>query len=65
MGIDIFEDSPAEDSEVFKLPTRNVGSLQQKWSKKVQPLVFKFIGGTVRYPKKVERIRRPITIVSI
>jgi hypothetical protein len=52
MGIDVFEDSPSEDSEVFQLPTRNVGSLQQKWSKKVQPLVFKFIGVTVRYPKR-------------
>jgi hypothetical protein len=52
MGIDIFEDSPSEDSELFQLPTRNVGSLQQKWSKKVQPLVFKFIGVTVRYPKR-------------
>jgi hypothetical protein len=37
---------------VFQLPTRKVGSLQQKQSKKVQPLVFKFIGITVRYPKR-------------
>jgi hypothetical protein len=42
IGIDIFIDSPGDDAEVFQLPTRNVGSLQQKWSKKVQPLVFKF-----------------------
>jgi hypothetical protein len=38
MGIDIFEDSPSEDSEVFQLPTQNVGSLQQKWSKRYSHL---------------------------
>jgi hypothetical protein len=46
-------DFPDEDmDEAIQLPVRNVGSLQQKWSKKVQPLVFKFIGVTNRYPKK-------------
>jgi hypothetical protein len=38
--------------EAIQLPVQNVGSLQQKWSKKVQPLVFKFIGVTNRYPQK-------------
>jgi hypothetical protein len=39
------EDSTPEGAEdVPLLPVRNVGSLQQKWSKKVQPLVFKFLG---------------------
>jgi len=51
-GIDIFDDCVEDNGEVFQLPTRNVGSLQQKWSKKIQPLVFKFIGVTVRYPKR-------------
>lgn len=38
--------------DAVTLPTRNVGSLQQKWSKKVQPLIFKFIGVTKRFPKR-------------
>lgn len=50
--IDIFDDSSEDDAELFQLPTRNIGSLQQKWSKKVQPLVFKLIGITVRYLEK-------------
>jgi hypothetical protein len=50
-------DFPDEDmDEAIQLPMRNVGSLQQKWSKKVQPLVFKFT------PKKVVRTRRHILI---
>ncbi len=40
------------DDDVTQLPHRNVGSLQQKWSKKIQPLVFKFVGVTSRYPKR-------------
>jgi len=51
-NIGILEDDSDVVVEVVKLPTRNVGSLQQKWSKKVQPLVLKFIGVTVRYPKR-------------
>lgn len=43
-------DNNMEDS--VTLPVRNVGSLQQKWSKKIQPLVYKFIGVTTRYPKR-------------
>jgi hypothetical protein len=49
-GFDSTEESELEDT--VNLPARNVGSLQQKWSKKIQPLVFKFIGVTARYPKK-------------
>lgn len=45
-------DSDEDNDEVFLLPVQNVGSLQQKWSKKVQLLIFKFIGVTKRYPKK-------------
>ncbi len=53
LGVLIFFDDCLEDNgEVFQLPTRNVGSLQQKWSKKIQPLVFKFIGVMIRYPKR-------------
>jgi hypothetical protein len=34
-------DFPDEDmDEAIQLPMQNVGSLQQKWSKKVQPLVL-------------------------
>lgn len=46
-------DSSDDDSEAeeFCLPARNLSSLQQKWSKKNQPLVYKFIGVTNRYPK--------------
>jgi len=46
--------SPESDDDValFTLPSRNLNSLQQKWSKKIQPLVFKFIGVTNRYPRR-------------
>jgi hypothetical protein len=40
------------DDDATQLPHLNVGSLQQKWSKKIQPLVFKFIGVMTRYPKR-------------
>jgi hypothetical protein len=40
------------DDDATQLPHRNVGSLQQKWSKKIQLLVFKFVGVTSRYPKR-------------
>jgi hypothetical protein len=40
------------DEPLFQLPSRNLNSLQQKWSKKIQPLVFKFIGVTHRYPRR-------------
>ena len=40
------------DEPLFQLPSRNLNSLQQKWSKKIHPLVFKFIGVTHRYPRR-------------
>jgi hypothetical protein len=40
------------DDDATQLPHRNVGSLQQKWSKKIQPLVFKFVGVMSRYSKR-------------
>jgi hypothetical protein len=47
------EDSDSdEDEDVYQLPTQNLNSLQQKWSKKIQPLLFKFIGVTNRYPRR-------------
>jgi hypothetical protein len=47
------EDSDSdEDEDVYQLPTQNLNSLQQKWSKKIQPLLFKFIGITNRYPRR-------------
>jgi hypothetical protein len=54
-------------SEVAKdvplLPVRNVGSVQQKWSEKVQPLIIKFIGVMKRYPKQSVRTQKPIITV--
>jgi hypothetical protein len=44
-GLDSSDDT---DDDATELPARNVGSLQQKWSKKIQPLDFKFIGVTSR-----------------
>jgi hypothetical protein len=46
------ENIPEVAEDVPLLPVRNVGSLQQKWSKKVQPLIIKFIGVMKRYPKR-------------
>jgi hypothetical protein len=43
---------PEVAKDIPLLPVRNVGSLQQKWSKKVQPLIFTFIVVMKRYPKR-------------
>jgi hypothetical protein len=53
------------DDDATQLPHRNVGSLQQKWSKKIQPLVFKFAGVTSRYLKEVGKTGRHTTTVYI
>jgi hypothetical protein len=44
------ETCPVVAEDAVMLPVQNVGSLQQKWSKKVQPLIliFKFIVATKR-----------------
>lgn len=51
-GSFLSEDSDSdEDGVVVVLPPRTASSLQQKWSKSIQPYVTKFIGLTERYPK--------------
>jgi hypothetical protein len=48
-----FDSSEDTDGGVItQLPPCNVGSLQQKWSKKIQPLDFKFVDVSNRYPKR-------------
>jgi len=48
--VDTDEESRLDEMEI--LPFRNSSSLQQKWSKAVQPNVTKFIGLTERNPKR-------------
>jgi hypothetical protein len=45
-------ESDEEDDMEYVLQLRTAGSLQQKWSKSVQPNVTKFISLTNRYPIK-------------
>jgi hypothetical protein len=47
-----FLESSEDEGEKQTLPPRTASSLQQKWSKFVQPLVTKFIGLTQRHPKR-------------
>jgi hypothetical protein len=49
-GEDFSEDD--DDSVAVLMTIRTPNSLQQKWSKSVQPLVTKFISLTNRHPKK-------------
>jgi len=46
---DVMESDDDDDVE-YVIPVRTAGSLQQKWSKYVQPNVTKFISLTNRYP---------------
>jgi hypothetical protein len=45
-----FMDSDEEDDVEYAIQVRTPGSLQQKWSKSVQPNVMKFISLTNRFP---------------
>jgi len=47
-----FYESSEDEGEKQTIPPRTASSLQQKWSKFVQPLVTKFIGLTQRHPKR-------------
>jgi hypothetical protein len=43
-------ESDVDDDAEYVIQVRTAGSLQQKWSKYVQPNVTKFISLTNRYP---------------
>jgi hypothetical protein len=47
-----FLESSEDEGEKQTLPPRTASSLQQKWTKFVQPLVTKFIGLTQSHPKQ-------------
>jgi hypothetical protein len=50
-------DDEVDDEEIHAIiPVRTASSLQQKWSKFVQPLVTKFVTLTNRHPKKVGKV---------
>jgi hypothetical protein len=57
-----FLESSEDEVEKQTLPPRTASSLQQKWSKFVQPLVTKFIGLTQRHPKRSGEGKSYLTI---